>query len=110
MPATAVRFGINRHAGSLIEEVSTEEKIEVAKLRGSKGATRWVKPYDPMTSGTVKGHGETDVAVGIGESGVSGITGGVTIITNFKFNEKNTEADGWEYSFEHYPDAEEIPD
>lgn len=108
MPASAVKFGITRHTGTLIDEVSTEEKMEVFKLRGSTGSTKLVKPFDKMTSGTVKGHGETDVAVGIGESGVEGIDGGVTIITSFKHTQKNNEGDGWEYSFEHYPEAEEI--
>src|SRR5690242_10811922 len=110
MPASAAKFGVNRHQGALIEEVSTEEKVDLFTLRGSKGKTALVKPYDRKVSGTVKGHGETSVAVGVGDPGVEGIDGGVTVITSFKFNEKNTEADGWEYSFEHFPDAEEIPD
>lgn len=105
MPATDVYFGVTRNNGTLIDAVDTEDMIEVKKLKGSNGVTAKVHAFDPTTKGTVKGHGVSTVAVGIGDPGVSGVTGGVTVINSFKNTEKNDDFSGWEYAFENLPNA-----
>ena len=108
MPATDVTFGVTRNSGSLIDAVDTEDQIEVKALKGSNGEFAKVHAFNPTTKGSVKGHGVCTVAVGIGDPAVSGITGGVTVINSFKNTEKNDDFDGWDYSFENYPNASSL--
>ena len=58
-----------------------------------------------MTEGSVKGHGALSVAPGVGDPGVTGVSGGVTVITELKESEKNEDFSGWEFSFKNYPNA-----
>lgn len=108
MPATDVKFGITRHAGALIESVETTEKVEKKELKGSNGNIARVKPYNPTTSFSVKGHGTLTVTPGIGASGISDIAGGVSLIEELKKSESNDDFDGWEYSGTHYPNAQDV--
>ena len=108
MPATDVKFGITRHAGALIDSVESTKKIEKKELRGSNGNIARVHPYNPTTSFSVKGHGTTTVVPGIGASGITDLTGGVTLIEEFKASESNDDFDGWEYSGMIYPNAQEV--
>jgi hypothetical protein len=108
MPATDVKFGITKHQGALIDSVEVEKKIEQKALKGSDGNVARVHVYNPTTSGTVKGHGELTVVPGVGDPGVSGVTGGVTVIPSVKDSESNEDFGGWEYGFDNYPNAEEV--
>jgi hypothetical protein len=105
MPASEVSFGVTLNSGSLIDAVDTEDLIETKALKGSNGEVAKVHTFNPTFKGSVKGHGVCTVAVGVGDPGVSSITGGVTVINSFKNMEKNDDFDGWEYSFENYPNA-----
>jgi hypothetical protein len=109
MPASDVKFGITRHAGTLIDSVETDESVQVKELPGSNGEVARVHTYKKMTEGSVKGHGALAIVPGVGDPGVSGLGGGgVTVITNVKHSENNEDFDGWEYSFKNYPTAEAV--
>jgi len=108
MPATDVKFGITRHAGTLIDSVETDDSVQVKELAGSNGEVARVHSYKRMTEGSVKGHGELAIVPGVGSSAVTGFDTGVTVITNVKKSESNEDFDGWEYSFKHYPTAEAV--
>jgi hypothetical protein len=108
MPANDVKFGITKHAGTLIDSVDTTGNVQVAELRGSNGNVALVHPFNKTTAFSVKGHGTTAVVPGVGDSGISGLTGGVSVIEEFKGSEVNDNFDGWEYSGKHYPNADTI--
>ena len=108
MPATDVTFGITKCSGALIDSVEVEHKIEQKALKGSNGDVARVHVFNPTNSGSVKGHGTLTVVPGIGDPGVNGITGGVTVITSVKESESNEDFGGWEYQFDHYPNAESL--
>lgn len=101
---TALNFGIHSHDGSFIESISNDASVEVAELLNSQGEVGRAHAYKNIAKGTVKGHDTLTVVPGAGDAGV-GITGGVTIITSLKTEEKNTEHNGWEYAYSHYPEA-----
>ena len=108
MPSTDVTFGITRHSGALIDSVETTKSIQVKELVGSDGEVARVKTYKSMTEGSVKGHGSVTIAPGVGDSGVTGVTGGVTIIAELKESESNEDFNGWEYTFKNYPNAQSV--
>src|ERR1043166_8957650 len=65
MPANDVKFGISRHAGTLIDSVETDDSVQVKELPGSNGEIARVKPYRKMTEGSVKGPGALAVVPGV---------------------------------------------
>ena len=104
-----VVFGVTRVGGALIASVETNDKIEVKQLKGSNGVTARVKAIDPTTDFTVKGHGNCNVgAPGVGNSGISGVGGGVTVITSVKNSESNEQFSSWEYSGTVFPNAQQV--
>jgi hypothetical protein len=108
MPASDVIFGVALSSLALIDSVDVEDLTETKVLKGSNGVDARVHTFNPTTKGSVKGHGTTTVAVGIGDPGVEGVSGGVTVIPNFKYTEKNDDFSAWEYNFENYPSATSI--
>ena len=103
--ASTLEFGIVSNSGTLIEAIDNDATVEVAELLDSTGEVARAHPYKNMSKGTVKGHGTISVLPGVGDAGV-GANGGVTIITSLKNSEKNTEWNGWEYSYTVYPGAQ----
>lgn len=108
MPATDVTFGITRHAGALIDSVETTTSVEKKVLKGSTGNDVRIKAYNQTTSFSVKGHGTTSVVPGFAGSGISGLTGGVTLIETFKRTDTNDDFDSFEYSGTHYPNGQDV--
>ena len=108
MPATDVTFGIKRHTGTLIDSVETDDSVQVAELPGSDGEIARVHPYQSKTEFSVKGHGTLTVVPGVGSAGITGITGGVTVIKSVKKTDHNTNFDDFEYAGSNYPNAQTV--
>jgi hypothetical protein len=108
MSATDVNFGIQRYSGALIQSVDTTAKIDKKELRGSDGNVARVHAYNPTTQFSVKGHGAVTVVPGIGSIGVTSISGGLTLIEEFKLSDKNDDFQGWEFSGINYPNAQSV--
>lgn len=107
----AVSFGITKHSGALVEAVGIEQTIETATLRGSQGVTKYVKPYDPLKKFSLKTRGEeSSLDVGAGDPGITGVSGGVTVIESIKFDEANTDFPTSEATGTNYPEATEVVD
>ncbi len=101
--------GITLVADALIaQEVKITSKVEITKIAGMvDGAAQWVKgwPHSLETSGSVKGHGDITITPGVGDSGVDGITGGVTFIEVLEWTQGVTAASDWSYNWLHLPHA-----
>ncbi|MHA3773664.1 hypothetical protein ACXR0O_19180 [Verrucomicrobiota bacterium sgz303538] len=106
--ASDVKFGITRHAGTLIESVETTKKVEKKELKGSNGSVARVKAYNPTTDFSVKGHGTNAIVPGTGANGITDLTGGVNVIEELKQSESNDDFDSWEYSGTNYPSAQDV--
>lgn len=107
MAADDPKFGVKRFSGVFIDEVTTKEKTKVAERANRVGVTKRVIPYDPQTDVTIKGGGEPPLALGyVSSPGVTGLTGGVFIVKERNYSNKNEGFDDFEISATHYPDAE----
>lgn len=107
MPADDPKFGVKRFPGVFVDEVTTKEKIKVAERANRVGVTKRVIPYDPITDITIKGGGEPPLALGyVASSNVTGINGGVVIVKERSYSDKNEGFDDYEISATHYPSAE----
>lgn len=105
MPAGPADIGITSATGSLLESIEWERKVEERVIKNKDGGFGDGHAFDPTIEFSVKGRGDTAMEVGLGAAGITGITGGATIITNVKLAEKNDDFDSFEYSGTNYPDA-----
>lgn len=108
MSTPDVTFGITRYTGALIESVETDDTVNVAELAGSDGEIARVKTFQSKTEFSVKGHGTMAVVPGVGSSGITGYTAGVTVIKSVKKTDHNTNFDDWDFSGTNFPSATSI--
>jgi hypothetical protein len=107
----AVTFGISMHGGALTESVDVEKTTETAALQGSKGEVKYVRPFKKLKKFSLKTRGEaSDLDVGVGDPGITGISGGVTVIESVKDSEVNTDFPSADSSGTNYPEAVEVTD
>ncbi len=105
----AVSFGITKHEGALVESVDVERTVETAVLKGSNGNDKHVHTFNPLKKFNLKTRGEESALdPGVGDPGITGITGGVTVIESVKDGEVNTDFPTAEASGTNYPNATEI--
>lgn len=110
MPTFALEHGITLVDDALIcQELDIQYKVDITKLLGMvEGKAQVVRVWDHTneTSGTVKGSGDITITPGVGDSGVDGISGGVTMIEMVKYSQGITAASNWEYNWFNWPEAE----
>ena len=85
---------------------STVETTTVLGMVGSRAQVKRVWTHSEKNAGSVKGNGPINITPGVGDAGVEGIGGGVTVIESLKYKQAITSASEWEYAWAHYPHAE----
>jgi len=105
MPAGPSNIGITQATGTLLESVEWERKLEEKVIKDLSGGFGQGQAFDPVLEFSVKGRGDTAMAVGIGAAGISAITGGTTLILKVKRSQKNDDFNSFEYSGTNYPNA-----
>lgn len=105
----AVTFAITKHTGLLVESLDVENTTETAVLKGSDGVDKHVHTYNPLMKFSLKTRGEASaLSVGVGDPGITGVTGGVTVIESVKYGESNTDFPSADASGTNYPGALEV--
>ena len=105
MPAGPTSIGITQATGTLLESVEWERKLEEKVIKTLEGGFGDGHAFDPIIEFSVKGRGDTSMAVGVGAAGIDAITGGATLILKVKRGQKNDDFDSFEYSGTNYPNA-----
>jgi len=105
MPAGPSNIGITQATGTLLESVEWERKLEEKVIKDLSGGFGQGQAFDPLIEFSVKGRGDTAMAVGVGASGIAAITGGTTLILKVKRSQKNDDFNSFEYSGTNYPNA-----
>lgn len=100
-----VTFGISSHAGAYIQKLTKAKKADRKDLLTSAGEIGVMHWHKTRTEFSVDGHGTLSVDVGIGASGISGLTGGAQGIDEVTQEESNEGYAGWKYSGIHAPEA-----
>ncbi len=93
----------------LCQECDIQSKVEISKVLGmvsGKAQVKHVWAHTDENSGSVKGNGDITITPGVGDAGVDGITGGITIIEMLKYKQGISVASEWEYNWIHWPHAE----
>ena len=106
MPATTVgTFGITQHSGTLIQSVEISKKLSEKLVLDKDGTYGQSHFYNPVISFSIRGKGDTSVAAGDAASGLTIVTGGVTIIKSVKTSTKNNDFPEFDISGENYASA-----
>ena len=105
MPVGPSNIGITQATGTLLESVEWERKLEEKVIKDLSGGFGQGQAFDPLIEFSVKGRGDTAMAVGVGASGIAAITGGTTLILKVKRSQKNDDFNSFEYSGTNYPNA-----
>ena len=105
MPAGPSNIGITQATGTLLESVEWERKLEEKVIKDLSGGFGQGQAFDPLIEFSVKGRGDTAMAVGVGATGIAAITGGTTLILKVKRSQKNDDFNSFEYSGTNYPNA-----
>lgn len=107
-----LEHGITKVSDALLcQELEIQDKVEYTKVLGMVAGAAQVKHTFPHTreiSGTVKGHGPLTITPGVGEAGVAGVSGGVTLIETVKYKEGIQAASDWEYNWFNFPHAQPV--
>jgi hypothetical protein len=105
MPAGPSYIGITQATGTLLESVEWETKLEEKVIKDLSGGFGDGHAFDPIIEFSVKGRGDTAMAVGVGAAGIAAIAGGTTLILKVKHSQKNDDFNSFEYSGTNYPNA-----
>ena len=74
MPAGPSNIGITQATGTLLESVEWETKLEEKVIKDLSGGFGDGHAFDPIIEFSVKGRGDTAMAVGVGVAGIAAIT------------------------------------
>lgn len=97
-------FGISAISGTLIESVEISYESEEKMIMDRLGEFSEARLIDTTTTFTVRGAGETSVAIG-GTSGAPTGVDGKVVITSVKRTQVNDDFEKFEYSGTAYPGA-----
>jgi hypothetical protein len=105
MPTTIVH-GIEVYAdGDYLDEVKVGRNIEHSKRRGTNGVFKKSKTFNPTNDISIKGGGSSGLALGVATLNVTGLGGGIKVVTKDENTQHNSEFDDFDASVEHLPGA-----
>lgn len=105
MPTT-ITHGIEVFAdGDYLDEVKVSRSVEHTKRRGTNGAFKKSKTFNPTADISIKGGGSSGLALGVGSLSIIGISGGIKVVTKDDNTQHNSEFDDFDASVEHLPGA-----
>jgi hypothetical protein len=105
MATTVGTFGISSHSGTLIESVEVTKRLSEKIVIDKNGTYGQGHAYDPIVSFSIRGRGATTVVAGDSTSGITGVTGGKTIVTSVRKTQNNDDFPSFEISGDNYAGA-----
>lgn len=105
MPSTVADIGVTAYSETLTQSVEITKSLEELHIAEKDGTYGQGKGFDPTFEVQVSGRGDLPT-VTIGDTAtISGVTGGVSIITNITFTEKNEDYPDWGFTMRNFPGA-----
>jgi formylmethanofuran dehydrogenase subunit C len=102
----SLEIGITEASDTLTQSVEIEKTLSEVVRRNKDGGMGASYAYDPMISGTITVLGTTSDAVGSDLStGLSSVSGGVTIVTEKTYSRTNDNFDETQIAFMNAPGA-----
>lgn len=102
-------LGISRMAGEYIHKLTTKGRVSTPEAKNRVGVVKkvFVIP-DEITDVTLNGLGEPPMALGVlADPAITGLSGGLFVVKERTHTDNNENADEFELSATHYPNATE---
>lgn len=105
MPSTVTDIGVTAYSENLTQSVEITKSLEELHISEKDGTYGQGKGFDPTFEVSVSGRGDLP-AVTIGSTAsISGVSGGVSIITNISQTERNEDYADWSFTMRNWPGA-----
>jgi hypothetical protein len=105
MPSTVSDIGVTAYSDTLTQSVEITKSVEELYISEKDGTYGQGKAFDPSFEVSVSGRGDLP-ALTLGNSvSITGVSGGVSIITNISQTEKNEDYADWSFTLKNWPGA-----
>jgi hypothetical protein len=105
MASTVADIGVTAYSETLTQSVEITKTVEELHISEKDGTYGQGKVFDPTFEAQVSGRGDLPSLTIGGSASVTGITGGVSIITNISHTEKNEDFADWSFTLRNWPGA-----
>jgi len=105
MPSTVPDIGVTAYTESLTQSVEISKTVEELHISEDDGTYGQGKAFDPTFEVTVSGRGDAPTLTLGGTASITGVSGGVSIITTISTTEKNEDYPDWSFTMRNFPGA-----
>ena len=105
MPSSVADIGVTAYSEDLTQSVEITKSVEELHIAEKDGTYGQGKTFDPTFEVSVSGRGDLP-ALTIGSTAtITGVSGGVSIITNISQTERNEDYADWSFTMRNFPGA-----
>ena len=103
--STVPDIGVTAYSEVLTQSVEIATTLEELYIANGDGTFGQGKLFDPTTEVSVSGRGDLPTLAIGGSATITGVTGGVSIITSINQSEKNEDYADWSFTMTQWPSA-----
>lgn len=105
MASSVADIGVTAYSENLTQTLTITKSLEELHIAEKDGTYGQGKAFDPTFEVTVSGRGDAP-AVDVGDAPtISGVSGGVSIVTNVSVTERNEDFPDWSFTMRNWPGA-----
>jgi hypothetical protein len=105
MASTVADIGVTAYSEALTQSVQITKSVEELHIAEKDGTYGQGKAFDPTFEVQVSGRGDFPALDVGGSATISGVSGGVSIITNISITERNEDFADWSFTMRNWPGA-----
>jgi hypothetical protein len=105
MPSTVTDIGVTNYTETLTNSVEITKSVEELHIAMKDGAYGQGKAFDPTFEVSVSGRGDLPTITLGSSASITGVSGGVSIITNISRTEKAEDYSDWSFTMKNWPGA-----
>ncbi len=105
MASTVTDIGVTAYSETLTQSVEITKSIEELHIAEKDGTYGQGKAFDPTFEVSVSGRGDLPSLTLGSTASITGVSGGVSIITNISQTEKNEDYADWSFTMKNWPGA-----
>jgi hypothetical protein len=105
MASTVADIGVTAYSETLTQSVEITKSLEELHITEGDGTYGQGKAFDPTFEVQVSGRGDLPTITVGGTATITGVSGGVSIITNISTAEKNEDYPDWSFTLKNWPGA-----
>jgi hypothetical protein len=105
MPTSVADIGVTAYSEDLTQSVEITKSVEELHIAEKDGTYGAGKVFDPTFEVSVSGRGDLPALTFNDTASISGVSGGVSIITNISQTERNEDYADWSFTMRNFPGA-----